>query len=79
MEYEEVLSYGVWWDLNQHKGEIKLNFANGGSMWVGRQTPDEMHMLIDFLRNEKPVYLDLDSRSLFFPSTYGEPMEIERK
>ncbi len=36
------------------------------SYGVGGQTPEEMHMRVDLLRNEKPIRFETDRRSLHF-------------
>ena len=67
----QVTSYVVFWDIDDHRGNIQLNLANNQGWAIGGQTPDEMHMLVDLLRNEKPIYFDTSSRLL---STSFEPV-----
>ncbi len=55
-------SYGVPWDVDDHRGNIQRNLANNSGWGIGGQTPEEMHMRVDLLRNEKPIRLDTDRR-----------------
>lgn len=73
MAYVEVLSYGFRWDLDDHKGVIQLNLSNGFRWYIPGQTPGELHMIIDILRNEKPVYFDDEAHALFLPFPWGGP------
>lgn len=52
----QVLSYVVFWDIDGHFGNIQLNLSNNSGWAIGGQTPEEMMMLVDLLRNEKPIY-----------------------
>jgi hypothetical protein len=51
----DVVSYVVFWDIDGHFGNIQLNLSNNTGHAIGGQTPPEMHMLLDILRNEKPI------------------------
>jgi hypothetical protein len=64
MALVEVKSYVVHWDVDDHRGNIQLNLANNSGWAIGGQTPEEMHMLVDLLRNEKPIHCDTIRRSL---------------
>ena len=64
MPFVEVTSYVVHWDVDDHRGNIQLNLANNQGWAIGGQTPEEMYMLVDLLRNEKPIYFDTLKRSL---------------
>ena len=64
MALVEINTYAVHWDIDGHFGNIQLNLANNTSFAIGGQTPDEMHMLVDLLRNEKPIRFDTDQRRL---------------
>ena len=71
MALVEINSYHVHWDIDGHFGNIQLNLSNNTSIAIGGQTPEEMMMLVDILRNEKPIRFDTDSRRL---STAPEPV-----
>jgi len=71
MALVEINSYHVHWDIDGHFGNIQLNLSNNTSIAIGGQTPEEMMMLVDILRNEKPIRFDTDSRRL---STAAEPV-----
>ena len=64
MAFVEVKTYVVHWDVDDHRGNIQLNLANNSGWAIGGQTPEEMHMLVDLLRNEKPIRFDTVRRSL---------------
>ena len=66
-----VVSYVVFWDIDGHFGNIQLNLSDNSGYAIGGQTPEEMHMLVDILRNEKPVRFDTASKLL---STTFEPV-----
>ncbi len=67
----EIKSYVVFWDIDGHFGNIQLNLANNQGYAIGGQTPEEMHMLVDILRHEKPLYFDTVAKRL---STSFEPV-----
>ncbi len=64
MALVEINSYVVHWDVDGHFGNIQLNLANNVGYGIGGQTPEEMRMLVDLLRNEKPIRFDTVRRSL---------------
>lgn len=71
----QITSYVVFWDIDDHRGNIQLNLSNNSGFAIGGQTPDEMQMLMDILRNEKPVNFDTTSKLLstgFVPIAEGE-------
>ena len=57
-----VGSYQAHWDTQQHNGEIKLKAWFGGwtsiDLTLQVETAAEMQLLIDLLRNEKPIWYD---------------------
>ncbi|HYR77553.1 MAG TPA: hypothetical protein VEM96_17185 [Pyrinomonadaceae bacterium] len=71
MALVQVNSYNVFWDIDGHFGNIQLNLANSTSFAISGQTPDEMHMLVDLLRNERPIRFDTVTLPL---STAFEPV-----
>jgi hypothetical protein len=68
MAWTQVNAYYVFWDIDGHSGNIQLNLANNTGWAIGGQTPDEMHMLVDLLRNEKPIYFEDTQRLLIVGS-----------
>jgi hypothetical protein len=58
MALKQVLSYSAVWGINQHTGTIQLNLDDHTGFGFPVGTPGEMEMLIDILRNEKPVHFD---------------------
>ena len=67
-----VLSYSAKWNLNNHTGQIVLKvsaatLSNPYATVVATlqvQTPEELNMLVDLLRNEKPIEYDSTSKEL---------------
>jgi hypothetical protein len=68
MAWTQVTAYYVFWDIDGHSGNIQLNLANNTGWAIGGQTPEEMHMLVDLLRNESPIYFEDTSRLLIVGS-----------
>jgi hypothetical protein len=58
MALKEVVTYSAVWGFNQHTGSIQLNLADHTGISFPITAPGEMEMLIDILRNEKPVLFD---------------------
>ena len=69
----KLLSYKAKWNLNTHAGQIDIK------LWAGNlggsphstvtttllpQTPGEMQMLVDLLRNEEPIEYDSTTKEL---------------
>jgi len=71
MALVDVNSYLVHWDLDGHFGNIQLNLSNNTAIAIGGQSPEEMMMLVDILRNERPIRFDTDARRI---STAPEPI-----
>jgi len=53
---KEIDRYTARWFWNKHYGRIGLREADG--TWVGFQVddPGEFGVIVDLLRNEKPIY-----------------------
>jgi|RhiMetdeSRZDD1v2_1073273.scaffolds.fasta_scaffold570722_2 hypothetical protein len=69
----KLLSYKVKWNLNSHTGQIDVQLWAGNlggnphatfTATLQPQTPAEMQMLVDLLRNEKPIEFDTASKEL---------------
>jgi len=68
----KLLSYKAKWNLNSHTGQIDVqlwagNLGNPHATFTATlqpQTPAEMQMLVDLLRNEKPIEFDTASKEL---------------
>ena len=68
MAWSQVTAYYVFWDVDDHNVNIQLNLADNTGWAIGGQTPEEMHMLVDLLRNESPIYFEDTSRLLIVGS-----------
>ncbi|MAD43482.1 MAG: hypothetical protein CMI02_08410 [Oceanospirillaceae bacterium] len=64
MAYFEIESYAVHWDTQENTGTIQLNMINGEVHAIKQLTASTVHMLMDLLRNEKPLYFDTDRQSV---------------
>jgi hypothetical protein len=69
----KLLSYKAKWNLNTHSGQIDVKLWAGNlggnpqstvTATLQPQTPAEMQMLVDLLRNEKPIDYDSNARLL---------------
>jgi len=68
----KLLSYRAKWNLNNHSGQIDVKLWAGNlsnphatvAVTLQPQTPEEMHMLVDLLRNEEPIEYDSTSKEL---------------
>lgn len=55
----EVIGYRTFWNATDNHGQIWILLANETGKLFDTETPQEMMMLVDLLRNEKPIYYDL--------------------
>ncbi|HEV8484038.1 MAG TPA: hypothetical protein VGV87_10885 [Blastocatellia bacterium] len=69
----KLLSYKAKWNLNSHSGQIDVQLWAGNlggnphgtfTATLQPQTPEEMQMLVDLLRNEKPIEYDSAAKEL---------------
>jgi hypothetical protein len=74
----DVRSYRAIWSTQTRRGRIVLGGLTPGGRGVVAVTHEvsvedasEMHMLVDLLRNEKPVYFDRGTQSF---ETTKEPI-----
>lgn len=69
----QLLGYKAKWDMDTHTGHIEvkifagsLNHPDGFSIsTLLPQSPEEMSMLLDILRNEKPLDYTLSTKELW--------------
>jgi hypothetical protein len=67
-----LLSYKAKWNLNSHTGQIDIKLWAGNvsdphatfTATLHTQTPAEMSMLVDLLRNEEPLDYDSAAKEL---------------
>jgi hypothetical protein len=67
-----LLSYKAKWNLNTHSGQIEVKLWAGNPSNIHAtvtatfqpQTAEEMHMLVDLMRNEKPIEYDTATKEL---------------
>ncbi|HEU4389797.1 MAG TPA: hypothetical protein VFV34_18470 [Blastocatellia bacterium] len=68
-----IVSYSARWNLNDQSGRIAVKLSaptlNHPNATVTRTlqplTAEEMHLLVDLLRNERPVEYDSTSKELW--------------
>lgn len=57
MPLVNIINYQAAWDLNDHRGEIRFQSANGNWSPVKViNNPNEFTAIVDLLRNERPVF-----------------------
>jgi hypothetical protein len=61
----EISAYSVYWHATERSGDVRVNLIDDSSFTLGGLTADEVRMLVDLLRNEKPVYFDPERRTVF--------------
>jgi len=67
-----LLSYKAKWDMDTHTGQIEVklwagtpgNPQNTFTATLLPQTAEEMSMLVDLLRNEKPLDYNVNTKEL---------------
>ena len=55
---QEIEGYAFFWNARTNEGGLHLRFSGGGGGQVLVDSPQEGLLLLDVLRNEKPVYYD---------------------
>lgn len=55
---KEVDAYKIAWNANSHDGTIILHTIPDGIEQIGVSNPSECMLLVDLLRNEKPIYIN---------------------
>jgi len=59
MAIHPVVAYNIRWNLDNHRGRIALfDQANNQLDDRAYQNPDEFQLVVDILRNEKPLRFD---------------------
>ena len=72
MAMEAVLGYSAKWNLNTHTGQISVKYSiatlnnplASTTATLQIQSPEELHMLVDLLRNEKPIEYDSTTKEI---------------
>jgi hypothetical protein len=67
-----LLSYKAKWDMDTHAGQIEVklwaptpgNQHNTSTTTLLPQSPEEMSMLVDLMRNEKPLDYNVNTKEL---------------
>ena len=54
----EILQYTFFWNNQQDEGIFNLVFVNGSGGQLLADSASEAMLILDVLRNEKPVYYD---------------------
>ena len=68
----KLLSYKAKWNLSTHSGQIDIKLWSGNlsnpqatfTATLQPQSPEEMHMLVDLLRNEEPIDYEVSTKEL---------------
>lgn len=62
---KEVKKYKMLWNTKANEGILTLDFGDGKSGEVLVDSPQEGSLLLDILRNEKPVYYRAEHFAIF--------------
>jgi len=54
----EIIGYRTLWNATDNHGQLWVQFADETGKLFDTETPEEMMMLVDLLRNEKPIFYD---------------------
>jgi hypothetical protein len=57
----EIHGYAFFWQAKNNEGTLQLKLSNGEGAQVLVDSAQEGLLLLDILRNEKPVYFDRDN------------------
>lgn len=63
-DYRQATTYRVYHyytGVHAGKTDIHVSVSGGGGYSYRNLTPDRAHHLVDLLRNEKPIWIELDS------------------
>lgn len=61
---QEVIKYSFFWRTEDNKGVFRLALADGEGGSLEPDSPEEAMLLLDVLRNEKPVYYQAEHQIL---------------
>ncbi len=56
----KILSYSALWDFDDQKGSVTLEYEKGKFKTLESSDSNQVLLALDMLRNEGPVYLDLN-------------------
>jgi hypothetical protein len=65
MAMVEITAYSVYWHQDTKAGDVRVNLVDDTSHTLTGLSADEVHMLVDLLRNEKPVYYSVERQVVF--------------
>lgn len=65
MAMVEISAYSVYWHAAKKSGDVRLNLVDDTSHTLTDLNAEEVHMLVDLLRNEKPVYYSVERQIVF--------------
>jgi len=55
---QKIAKYGARWDINNHQGIVSLLYSSGDWKHITIKDPMEFYVIVDLLRNEKPILYD---------------------
>ncbi len=58
---QRIERYAFFWNTNANEGHMLFHFSDGSTGQAMLDSPQEGSLLLDLLRNEKPVYYDEDT------------------
>ena len=57
---QQIERYAFFWNVAANEGHFLFQFADGDTAQALVDTPAEGTLMLDVLRNEKPVYYDVE-------------------
>jgi hypothetical protein len=74
MSAKKIDYYRYWWNTKTEKAALRVYYDNTHSTTLYIETPQELSIIVDMLRNEEPVWFNTDT---FTFSTAAEPVGEE--
>jgi hypothetical protein len=65
MAMVEITAYSVYWHAAKKSGDVRVNLVDDSAHTLSGLNAEEVHMLVDLLRNEKPVYYSVERQVVF--------------
>lgn len=77
MAMVEITAYSVYWHAATKTGDVRVNLVDDTSHTLTDMSAPEVNMLVDLLRNEKPVYYSVERQVVFVAwEPVGEGEEV---
>ncbi len=74
MSSVKIVAYKAYWKWYDGEGSIGLKPSNAGFFFLQVKDPQQFSVMVDLLRNEKPIFWDHNTKTL---GTSAEPVGEE--